>query len=155
MKKNTTIKGITLISLVITIIILLILAGISISSFTGSGLFEKAKEARNQTIQKSNEEIIKLAIQELQIYKNGNAKIQDLNLFDEENSECYKKDIKLKNKVNEQDETAVLIIGKYEYKIDTDLQIIYEENNKKQIEVNYICTKLPITENDNNAVITL
>ncbi len=34
--------GITLVALVITIIILLILAGISISSLTGSGLFGKA-----------------------------------------------------------------------------------------------------------------
>ncbi len=34
-------RGITLVALVITIIILLILAGISISSLTGSGLFQK------------------------------------------------------------------------------------------------------------------
>ena len=37
-------KGITLVALVITIIILLILAGITISSLTNTGLFEKAKE---------------------------------------------------------------------------------------------------------------
>lgn len=42
-------KGITLISLVITIIILLILAGISIATLTGNGLFEKAKLAENKT----------------------------------------------------------------------------------------------------------
>ncbi len=40
-------KGITLVALVITIIILLILAGISIASLTGSGLFDKAKDAKN------------------------------------------------------------------------------------------------------------
>lgn len=45
--KNT--KGITLVALVITIIILLILAGISISALTNTGLFEKAKEARDKT----------------------------------------------------------------------------------------------------------
>ena len=45
--KNT--KGITLVALVITIIILLILAGITISSLTNTGLFEKAKEARDKT----------------------------------------------------------------------------------------------------------
>ena len=47
MKKNFEKKnrGITLIALVITIIILLILAGISISALTGSGLFSKAQEA--------------------------------------------------------------------------------------------------------------
>ena len=37
-------KGITLIALVITIIILLILAGITINSLTNSGLFGKAQE---------------------------------------------------------------------------------------------------------------
>ena len=46
--KNNT-KGITLVSLVITIIILLILAGITISSLTNTGIFEKAKEARDKT----------------------------------------------------------------------------------------------------------
>ena len=42
-------KGITLVALVITIIILLILAGITISSLTNTGLFAKAKEARDKT----------------------------------------------------------------------------------------------------------
>ena len=42
-------KGITLVALVITIIILLILATISIQSLTNTGLFEKAKEAREKT----------------------------------------------------------------------------------------------------------
>ena len=46
--KNNT-KGITLVALVITIIILLILAGITISSLTNTGIFEKAKEARDKT----------------------------------------------------------------------------------------------------------
>ena len=42
-------KGITLVALVITIIILLILAGISISQLAGSGLFEKAKKAEEES----------------------------------------------------------------------------------------------------------
>ena len=45
--KNT--NGITLVALVITIIILLILATISIQSLTNTGLFEKAKEAKEKT----------------------------------------------------------------------------------------------------------
>ena len=43
-KKN---KGITLVALVITIVILLLLAGISISALTNTGLFKKAKEAKS------------------------------------------------------------------------------------------------------------
>ena len=42
-------KGITLVSLVITIIILLILAGISISALTNTGIFQKAKEAKQKS----------------------------------------------------------------------------------------------------------
>lgn len=42
-------RGITLVALVITIIILLILAGISIATLTGSGLFEKARLAEQKS----------------------------------------------------------------------------------------------------------
>ena len=45
--KNT--KGITLVALVITIIILLILAGISISALTNTGIFGKAKDAKQKS----------------------------------------------------------------------------------------------------------
>ena len=41
-------RGITLVALVITIIILLILAGISIAQLTGNGLFENAKLAKEK-----------------------------------------------------------------------------------------------------------
>ena len=49
--KNTfkSSKGITLVALVITIIILLILAGISISALTNTGIFGKAKEAKQKS----------------------------------------------------------------------------------------------------------
>ena len=46
---NKSNNGITLVALVVTIIILLILATISIQSLTNTGLFEKAKEARDKT----------------------------------------------------------------------------------------------------------
>ena len=41
-------KGITLVALIVTVIILLILAGISIASLTGNGLFEKVKLAKEK-----------------------------------------------------------------------------------------------------------
>lgn len=47
-KKILQQKGITLVALVITIIILLILSGIAISALSGSGLFEKAKLAKEK-----------------------------------------------------------------------------------------------------------
>lgn len=53
-------KGITLLALVITIIILLILAGITITSLTQTGLFEKAQEAKRKTEEKKEKENITL-----------------------------------------------------------------------------------------------
>lgn len=44
-------KGITLVALVITIIILLILAGVAIASLTNKGLFDKAKIAKQNTLE--------------------------------------------------------------------------------------------------------
>ena len=49
MKNKNNPKGITLVALVITIVILLILAGISISALTNTGLFAKATDAKVKT----------------------------------------------------------------------------------------------------------
>ncbi len=55
-------KGITLIALVITIIVLLILAGVSIATLTGdNGISTKAQTAKTETEKASEEEQIKLA----------------------------------------------------------------------------------------------
>ena len=56
-KKN---KGITLVALVITIVILLILAGISISTLTNTGIFKKAKDAKkaSENAQKEEDRLI-------------------------------------------------------------------------------------------------
>ena len=55
-KRYKSTKGITLVALVITIIILLILAGISISTLTNTGIFEKAKEAKQKSENAKKEE---------------------------------------------------------------------------------------------------
>ena len=68
-------KGITLISLVITIIILLILAGISISALTNQGLFKNAKIAQNATEKAEKEQGQRLNEYEDEINKYlGNSK---------------------------------------------------------------------------------
>ncbi len=54
MMKNT--KGITLVALVITIIILLILAGVGIQAITQTNLFYKAKQSKNATENAQREE---------------------------------------------------------------------------------------------------
>ena len=56
-------NGITLIALVITIIVLLILAGVSIAMLTGqNGILTQAQNAKTTTADKSAEEKIKLAV---------------------------------------------------------------------------------------------
>lgn len=72
-------RGITLIALVITIIILLILAGISISTLGGeNGLFAKTKQAQKIHIKAEMKENLILVINELQIEKEGNATLDDV-----------------------------------------------------------------------------
>lgn len=71
-------KGITLIALIITIIILLILAGISIASLTQTGLFERTQEAKRKTDIANMKEQIQLEIYEKQLGNTGNLAVQDL-----------------------------------------------------------------------------
>ena len=62
-KKNEAQKGITLIALVITIIVLLILAGVGIAMLTGqNGILTQAQSAKTTTENKSAEEKVKLAV---------------------------------------------------------------------------------------------
>ena len=60
--KGKSIKGITLVALVITIVILLILAGISIQAITNTGLFENAKRAAEESKYANAEEKVKMAV---------------------------------------------------------------------------------------------
>ena len=81
MEKIINNKGITLVALVITIIILLILAAISIQALTGSGLFGKAKDAEKHTTKAQLKEEIELAIQEIhmeEIPKGNNVTLETL-----------------------------------------------------------------------------
>ena len=60
LKRN---KGITLIALVVTIIVLLILAGISINMLTGeNGILNRAAEAKEKTGTTQTEELVKLSV---------------------------------------------------------------------------------------------
>ena len=75
MLKDRENKGITLVALVVTIVILLILAGISISALTNTGIFQKAKDAKGasenaekeqkQTLSEYEKELNKYTAQEL------------------------------------------------------------------------------------------
>ena len=74
-------RGITLVALVITIVILLILAGISIQAITNTGLFANAKKAKEKSMEGQLKEEISLAIQSIQteeIYKGNSVTLETL-----------------------------------------------------------------------------
>ena len=77
-KKQT---GITLIALVVTIIVLIILAGVSIAMLVGeNGIITQAQRAAQETEIKGDEEKIRLAMVAAQIASNGNSNIEKDNL---------------------------------------------------------------------------
>ncbi len=56
-------KGITLIALVVTIIVLLVLAGVSITMLTGqNGILKRTAQAKEETSNKQEEDLVKLAV---------------------------------------------------------------------------------------------
>ena len=73
-------NGITLVALVITIIILLILAGISISALTESGLLKKAELAKEETSIAQYKEKIELIKAETRLSYNGEITLERLNI---------------------------------------------------------------------------
>ena len=76
--KNT--KGITLIALVVTIIILLILAGVSIAMLTGNnGVLTQAKSAKEKTGEKGEQERVNLAASSAMTLGMGTITTENLN----------------------------------------------------------------------------
>ena len=85
-------KGITLVALVITIIILLILAGISISALTNTGIFEKAKDAKekSEVAEKQQSETLDGYEKELNKYTSDNLE-ENIGVKFEKNTELHDK----------------------------------------------------------------
>lgn len=65
MTKLKTKRGITLIALIVTIIIILLLSGIVISAITNTGIFGKINEAKEKTILAEKNEEVKRALLEV------------------------------------------------------------------------------------------
>lgn len=73
-------KGITLIALVITIIVLLILAGVTIATLTGdNGLLQKATTAKQDNEDSKELELIKLSVSAAQVAGKGTITTENLN----------------------------------------------------------------------------
>lgn len=70
-------RGITLVALVITIIILLLLAGIAIASLGGeNGIFVKVKQAKKAQLETEMKEQLTMGLQELQVEKKWKCNIR-------------------------------------------------------------------------------
>ncbi len=83
MSKNKLNKGITLIALVITIIVLLILAGVAIATLTGdNGILTKAVEAKDKTETAKETEEQMLELLEKQLNEEGKITVSALKVGD-------------------------------------------------------------------------
>ena len=91
-KRYKSTKGITLVALVITIIILLILAGISISTLTNTGIFGKAKDAKekSEVAEKQQSETLDSYEKELNKYTSDNLE-ENIGVKFEKNTELHDK----------------------------------------------------------------
>ena len=140
MNKTKENKAITLVTLVITIIILLLLAGIAIANLCGeNGIFSKVKQAKKAQIESEMKEQLTMGLQELQIEKHGNATLDDITqdwaseIISTEYNPQLKEDASYNGKLMIM--TKDKITGKF--MIDQNLNIISTEYNVNSVEVEY------------------
>ena len=125
-KKVREQKAITLIALVITIIVLLILAGVTISMLTGeNGILTKASNAKEQMKIGEAKEEIKLAITEEQIRANTGENLGNVFKYGNVWNDLRKKDEKLEVTENTTDSSHTILYKGYYFKIDKDKNVIY------------------------------
>ena len=141
-------KGITLVAMVITVIVLLLLAGIAIATLGGeNGLFSKVKQAKKAQIESEMKEQLTMGLQELQIEKQGNATLDDITedwineIISVEYNPQLKEDASYNGKLMIM--TKDKITGKF--MIDQNLNITSIEYNTGSVEMEY--TTISRTDN--------
>lgn len=137
-KKYKRKDGITLVALIFTIIILLILAGLGIQEIIHTGLFKKVKQAKQLQNESEMKENLTLALQNLQVEKEGNATLNDVTQEwvekeIKEYSPILKEDSSLKGKLIEMIKNNVT--GKF--LIDENLNIVQVKYNSDNLEFEY------------------
>ena len=147
-------NGITLVALVVTIIVLLLLAGIAIATLGGeNGIFLKVKQAKKAQIESEMKEQLTMGLQELQIEKQGNATLDDVTqdwaseIISTEYNPQLKEDASYNGKLMVM--TKDKIIGKF--MIDQNLNIISTEYNANSVEVEYTT----VSRTDNKVKISI
>lgn len=124
-------KGITLIALVITIIVLLILAGVSLKLIAGGeGIIGKAEKATQKYSEEAAKEKLLLAIAELQVEvisnENRNIILEDFLKMENEQINVEKNDdgTILKNTDENNQEYAEVTIDGYSFKVYPDGNVV-------------------------------
>lgn len=123
MEKNIRNKGITLIALVITIIILLILAGISIQAIINNNLIQNATTATEIYNKEQAKEKLIQTLNSLAI-----SKYRDKNYNDKEYI-----DNQIKKDGMSIDSDDIVTVNKYKFKIDREKLEIIEEAGKEEL----------------------
>ncbi len=135
-------NGITLIALVITIIVLLILAGITIATLTGeNGILSKATTSKERTKQEEGREAIILAIDEMiaEELENGQKLTIDyIGDYIHEKLEIKKEDV---TKNGDPTQTVDVIYGDYEYEIDDKFNVSVLGDIKHRVIIEYTYEK--------------
>ena len=138
-------NAITLVALIVTIIILLVLAGIAISTLGGeNGLFARVKQAKKAHVQSEMQEQLTLALNGLQIDKNGSASLDDVtqewisSVISSDYNPTIKEDASLNGKLvvmNKSNITGKFLIGQ-------NLEISSSEYNLSSLEFEYETEKI-------------
>lgn len=122
-------NGITLIALIVTIIVLLIISGVSIAFLTGdNGLLSKAQSAKEESQKSSEIEKLNLKIQQLIVNKNGIAKLIDLNEFSNSSSSNYDSELTVLGQIKDSDTEAKINMDGYTFTINSTLKVAKMEN---------------------------
>ena len=140
-------KGITLIALVITIIVLLIITGITISELVSNdSIIVKTQKAKEENLKNQIFEEMKLKIYEIQTEKRGNATLKDVvEYFKNDGENEYILSLTLISSikgdipdVSNANELYVIYKG-YQFKIKSNLEIeIIDKAENEILEKNYI-----------------
>lgn len=118
--KNTNEKGVTLIALVITIIILLLLAGVAIAMLSGeNGILNKASQSAEKTKRESAKERLKIELMAIKTDKLSNGQEANLTSLDENKDKLKEKNIY----VAETGTPREVELDGYKFKVNNDLTI--------------------------------
>ena len=121
-------KGITLIALVITIIVLLILAGVSIAMLTGeNGILTQAQNAKNETEEAQEKEKIQLAVTASQLKSTDNNMTINCDNLEEELRQQFDESFSLRDN---KDDTFLITINNSQrmYYVNEEGKVIDNNN---------------------------